>query len=727
MGLSITVGLGRQRPQGEVVPLPDTVPPARALADALNAIPATGERWWSAHDWSGGHRGTERWRSSSAVQIDLDHEDAKGDHCAPTPEVAATVRTAAELGLLPGSLMHLTPRGARIVFVFRAPVSDRELYSRAAQGAADKVAAALGAAGLPLAAPGRAGYHVDGPALLDFARLLFAPRCVVDGVRRDASVLVMREEGYEPRDLAPPARVMTLVSPAAMEIGDAVAAYNREHPRVYPKSGSGDCPVCSHKGCFGGIPDSEGSKWACFSANHAGAGKKSTSCWVGDALDLDAWEAKRSPIEHLRACGNLAPAKPTPPQAASSGGGQPATVTPIRSERDRLLKSNSYGSCTFILRTPELREKVLGRGVLEFNELTLAVTINRRPVVETDYLRVRELCETELGESEDKGYKFSRSDIEDGVRQVAHERRFHPVRDYLRSNVWDGVQRIDSIAEDVLGVPRTDLTNTLIRKWLISAVARVEQPGVKADGVLILVGPGGVGKSSFFKILASAAWFGDTAMDLNDKNDAYLKLHTTWIYEWGELESMQRARSVNTVKGFISSAEDRFRAPYAREMELHARRFVLCGTTNEREILTEGRGGGDRRYWIVETPSEFNFAKLAEWRDQIWAEAFAAYTTGEEHGLTKAEEADLERFQEAFVKRDPWEDRIRAWASQHKITETKISAVLVGAIDKKIEHWTDRDEQRVGRVLKAMSWERRRKMADGVRDYVYVDPTVAPF
>jgi len=190
---------------------------------------------------------------------------------------------------------------------------------------------------------------------------------------------------------------------------------------------------------------------------------------------------------------------------------------------------------------------------------------------------------------------------------------------------------------------------------------------------------------------------------------------------------MQRARSNNTVKGFISSAEDRFRAPYAREMELHARRFVLCGTTNEREILTEGKGGGDRRYGIIETPYEFDLVKLAEWRDQIWAEALAAYEAGEAHGLTKAEEAELEKMQEAFVKRDPWEDRIRTWIAQNKITETKISAVLAGAIDKRIEHWTDRDEQRVGRVLKSIGWERRRVMRDGVRDYHYVNPVEMPF
>lgn len=728
-GLSITVGCGRAKPQGQVVELASDVPPAVALARALEATPHTGERWWSFHLWQGAHRGGERWVASGGVGIDLDYEDAKEDHVAPPADVAEQIDAAAAAGLLPGSVFHLTPRGARIVFVFRGMVTDRELMSRAAVGAGAQVGAALEAAGLPVAGPGRAGYRVDQKVLIDLARLLFTPRCMVDGVKRDARVVVMREAGFEPVDLCPPARVMRIVTPAALDIQAAVDAYNRDHPKNFPRNG-GDCPVCGHKGCFGSVPGDGVSKWSCFSDSHAGAGRKGDACTIGDSLDLDAWTDHRTPVEHLKACGYLkaiATASRVAESAPAAEPGQPASVTPLRDVGARLLKSNSFAAIVFILRTPELREKVLGRGVLEFNEMTLSVTLNRRRVEEVDYLRVRELCETELGEDESKGFKFSRADIGDAMLHVAKERSFHPVRDYLRSLVWDGVERIASIPEDVLCVNRTALTVSLVRKWMIQAVARVEQPGCKAHGVLIFVGPGGIGKSSFFEVLASSTWFGDTAMDLNDKTDAYLKLHTTWIYEWGELESMQRARSQNTVKAFVTSPSDRFRAPYAREMEIHLRRFVLCGTANERAILTEAPGGGNRRWLIIDTPNKFDLTKLVEWRDQLWAEAFTAYGEGEPWHLNDEESAELEILQDAYMKRDPWEDRIRAWVSQNKIAETKISEVLLGAIDKRLDQWTDRDEQRIGRIFAGWRWDRRRKMSGGTRDYVYCNPEIMPF
>ncbi len=53
---------------------------------------------------------------------------------------------------------------------------------------------------------------------------------------------------------------------------------------------------------------------------------------------------------------------------------------------------------------------------------------------------------------------------------------------------------------------------------MVAAVARIVHPGTKFDSVLILNGPQGIGKSTFFAKLAGD-WFSDslTLTDMKDK------------------------------------------------------------------------------------------------------------------------------------------------------------------------------------------------------------------
>ena len=60
------------------------------------------------------------------------------------------------------------------------------------------------------------------------------------------------------------------------------------------------------------------------------------------------------------------------------------------------------------------------------------------------------------------------------------------------------VKRIDTLLMDYLGAEDNSYTRSVIRKTLIAAVSRIYEPGIKFDTVLILNGPQGIGKSTFF-------------------------------------------------------------------------------------------------------------------------------------------------------------------------------------------------------------------------------------
>lgn len=315
----------------------------------------------------------------------------------------------------------------------------------------------------------------------------------------------------------------------------------------------------------------------------------------------------------------------------------------------------------------------------------------------------------------------SQENLAAAVAWVATESRYHPVRDYLDGLVWDKRERLADWLTDYLGVKRSEYAMLAGRLFLIGMVARIYEPGCPMRFMPILEGAQFRGKSSAARILGGE-WFGDTTLDLNNK-DTYQLVQGRWLYEIGELDAFNRTEATR-VKAFVSSQVDRFRAPYERAPRDWPRQTVFIGTTNQDEYFKDATG--NTRYWPlrVEEVEQINLDGLAAARDQLFAEAVALYRRAERWHPTREEQQRL--FEPEQAEReigDPWQSLIAKWLRDNGKMRVTATAILTDCL--KIEAGKiDGNRQmstRVGIAMKRLNWIKRRN-ASGDRDYYYVAP-----
>jgi predicted P-loop ATPase len=231
-------------------------------------------------------------------------------------------------------------------------------------------------------------------------------------------------------------------------------------------------------------------------------------------------------------------------------------------------------------------------------------------------------------------YANQRNVVSDCVALAAKDKATHPVREYLKGVRWDRERRLQVwLAEYLNARGAPTYLNAAGRKFLISAVARIMQPGCQADHVLVLEGAQGSGKSRTARALARRPeWF-----------TAALQCCGRWIVELAELAALRRSE-IEGMKAFISRPVDVFRPPYGRRALTVPRQNVFIGTTNEEHYLRDTTG--NRRFWPIRC-GRIDIDGLERDRDQLWAEAVCEFTAGaiwhmsdEESALARDEQLD---------------------------------------------------------------------------------------
>lgn len=295
---------------------------------------------------------------------------------------------------------------------------------------------------------------------------------------------------------------------------------------------------------------------------------------------------------------------------------------------------------------------------------------------------------------------------------VTTENKFNPVINYLEQLSWDGKPHIENLLPDYLGVKKDKYSIEVMKLFMLGAINRAYHPGCKFDYMPVLVGEQGVGKSTFFKILAgNDDWYNDN-FNTVDGDKATEKLRGMWIVELAELLAVKKAQAVESIKAFITSTSDTYRPPYGRRTEQRPRVCVLCGSTNSTHFLTDRTG--NRRYLPLLVNKQQinksmfeNTTAVQEDFKQAWAEALHIFKTENPKLVLPEDLQDAVKVtQGSFIEEDVRVGIIQEWldstkeeyvcvamlyelalGNEHQKPDRKVSSELHDIMEHSINGW----------------------------------------
>lgn len=449
------------------------------------------------------------------------------------------------------------------------------------------------------------------------------------------------------------------------------------------------------------------------------------------ALVRDAWEREADdPLHRPQAPARRAPApvpaEPEPPRNVVDMQGKP--VDPPRDERPAwvrqlILGQGSKPKPLLANALMVLRHAEEWRGVLAYDEFASRIAV-RKDAPSGTPAGAEWSDNDDLGVTEALqlfGIHCQPRTAAEAVMRVAREHRFHPLRDYLDGLEWDRQHRLDDWLIECCGADPTPIVRAWSSRWMMGAVERAYRPGCMNRAVLVLEGPQDIGKSAVFRAIGEP-WYSDDMPQLHGQESAILT-RGMWLIELPELSVFARSE-INAMKAFISRREDRFREVYMRHPTKSPRQAVFGGTVNPGGSGYLKDETGNTRFWPV-TVVRVELERIQAMRDQLWAEAKHRWLAGESTYIdtphlraAAAEETDARRDADAwedvitrYLHEKPSRSRDGTWWEPRleSLSDVSIPELLQDALGIDPGKWTDSDQKRVGRCLRALGFERYQK------------------
>lgn len=310
--------------------------------------------------------------------------------------------------------------------------------------------------------------------------------------------------------------------------------------------------------------------------------------------------------------------------------------------------------------------------------------------------------------------QLRRDTMLDVIMVLASKNLFHPLKTYFNHLRWDGNENIKALSLYLHSDDQV-ISELLLRKWFIGAVARVFENGTR-NPVLVIDGGQNIGKSTLVrKICPDPLYFQEGSIH-PEMNDHEIKLTQKLVWEIGELENTTSKSAVGALKDFLTRMTVSTRLPYAKHPIIKPAITSFIGTINEMAGFLNDDSGSTRFRVLKVNHIDFGYNDLD--MNQCWAEAVAHYNTGERGDLDAASEAISNALKENYQIPNPLEDAILQYFyidpkdDTNFCTAFQIRSIL---IDKDYGNLTGREysPQRMASTLKKLGCVKKQKKFTG--------------
>lgn len=223
---------------------------------------------------------------------------------------------------------------------------------------------------------------------------------------------------------------------------------------------------------------------------------------------------------------------------------------------------------------------------------------------------------------------------------------------YIKNYPKEATGHIDKLISSI----NTDTPNAaiFIKKWLVSMMGTIN--GKHSPLLLVLCGGQNTGKTEWFRRLLPDAlqkYYAESKLDLG-KDDEILMTKKLIIMDdemGGKSKAEEKQLKLMTSKQIFS-----IREPYGRvSMDLN-RLALLCGTTNDEEVLSDPTG--NRRILPVRVLSINHKLYNSVNKDLLFFELWLEYENGYHYELTTEDIETLKNSSNDFKKSSPEEELI---------------------------------------------------------------------